>query len=119
MPLVDVTYDSTISTASLRRLGELLPALVAESVDCPEEPWTGPPEVGDIEIRFHAKGEFDVGYLNCIIEVKTRLFASRAEDKQRRVDLIRDQLSATVELGTVGVWLILLEGAWAQTGSAN
>jgi hypothetical protein len=115
LPLVDVAYDSTISTESLRRLGEVLPAIVAEAVDCPEEPWIGPPADGDIEIRFRPKGEFDEGQLNCVIEVSTKLFAGREHDKQRRVDIIRNRLSASVELGKLGVWLILVEGAWAQT----
>ncbi|HZX53806.1 MAG TPA: hypothetical protein VFE86_03960 [Ilumatobacteraceae bacterium] len=115
MPLVDVTYDSKISTESLRRMSEVLPSIVAESVDCPEEPWLGPPSAGDIEIRFRSKGEFDVGELNCVIEVRTKFFASREHDKQRRVDLIRDRLSASVELSQFGVWLILSEGAWTQT----
>ena len=117
MPLVEVTYDSTISTESLRRLGEVLPSIVAASVDCPDEPWIGPPADGDIEIRFRPRGEFDIGQLNCVIEVKTKLFASREDDKQRHVDLIRNQLSASLELGKLGVWLNLLEGAWAQTES--
>ena len=115
MPFVEVTYDSTISGDSLRRLGEVLPSIVAESVDCPEEPWVGPPAAGDIEIRFRSKGSFDVGELNCVIEVRTKLFASREHDKQQRVDLIRHQLTSTLELGKLGVWLILSEGAWAQT----
>jgi hypothetical protein len=119
LPLVEVTYDSTISTESLRRLGEVLPSIVAESVDCADEPWIGPPADGDIEIRFRPRAECDVGLLNCVIEVKTKLFASREKDKQRRVDLIRDQLCASVELGKLGVWLILLEGAWAQPESEN
>src|SRR4051812_31917503 len=39
----------------------MLPAIVAEAVDCPEEPWVGPPAKGDIEIRLHRKGPLDVG----------------------------------------------------------
>jgi hypothetical protein len=115
VPLIDVTYDSAVSADSLRRLGEMLPAIVAEAVDCPEEPWIGLPALGDIEIRFSARSPFDVGELNCIIEVRTKLFPSRERDKHRRVALIRERLSSTVELGTLGVWLILSEGAWAQT----
>ena len=53
VPLVDVTYDHMIGEDDLRRLAECLPDLVAEAVDCPEEPWTGPAEAGDIEVRFH------------------------------------------------------------------
>ena len=115
MPLIDVTYDSTVSADSLRRLGEILPAVVSEAVDCPEEPWDGPLGIGDIEIRFSAKNAFDVGELNCVIEVRTKSFPSRARDKQRRANFIRDRLSSTVDVGALGVWLILAEGAWAQT----
>ena len=114
MPLVDVTYDETIGEVLLRRLGEVLPDIVAEAVDCPEEPWTGPPRTGDIEIRFHPKSAVDVGELNVVLEVRTKLFDSRVTDKQRRSDLIRDRLSP-LHLGEIGVWLILAEGAWAQS----
>jgi hypothetical protein len=115
VPLIDVTYDSSVPEHLLGKLGEVLPAIVSEAVDCPEEPWIGPPALGDIEIRFRARNEFDVGELNCVIEIRTKLFASRERDKQRRVDLIHERLSSTIEIGTLGVWLILSEGAWAQT----
>jgi hypothetical protein len=36
----------------------------------------------------------DVGDLDVVIEVRTRLFEHRVQDKQRRADLIRDRLSA-------------------------
>ena len=114
MPLVDVIHDDTLDDALLRRLGEALPDIVAEAVDCPEEPWIGPPEEGDLEIRFRRKGEFDVGALNLVVEVRTKVLDSRLANKQRRADVIRDRLS-TLSLGSIGVWLILAEGAWAQT----
>lgn len=114
MPLIDVTYDVTVEEKVLRRLGELLPDVVAEAVDCPEEPWSGPPEPGDIEIRFRKKSPLDVGDLDVVIEVRTKLFENRVKDKQQRADLIRDRLSS-IPLGQVGVWLILSEGAWSQS----
>lgn len=114
MPLIDVTYDQTVGEDLLRRLAGLLPDTVSEAVQCPEEPWTGPPGPGDIEIRFREKSPLDTGELNVVIEVRTKLFATRVADKQRRADLIRDRLSA-LPLGQVGVWLILAEGAWSQT----
>ena len=114
MPLIDVTYDGTVGEEVLRCLGELLPDVVSEAVDCPDDPWIGPPEPGDIEIRFSKKSQLDVGDLNVVIEVRTKLFERRVQDKQRRVDLIRDRLSA-LPLGQVGVWLILSEGAWSQS----
>jgi hypothetical protein len=114
MPLIDVTYDETIGEDVLRRLGEVLPDVVSEAVDCPEEPWIGPPGPGDIEIRFRTKSQLDVGDLNVVIEVRTKLFEQRVRDKQRRADLIRERLSS-LPLGQVGVWLILADGAWSQS----
>jgi hypothetical protein len=113
MPLIDVTYDATVGEEVLHRLGEVLPDAVAEAVECPEEPRIGPPGPGDIEIRFRRKSPLDVGELDVVIEVRTKLFESRVQDKQRRADLISDRLSR-LPLGQVGVWLILSEGAWSQ-----
>jgi hypothetical protein len=115
MPLVDVTYDNSVPEAALVRLGQVLPDIVAEAVACTEEPWTGPPAPGDIEIRFRSKGPFDVGELACVVEVRTKLVAGRMEDKNQRAEQIRHRLSETVpQLGLIGVWLILHEGSWAQ-----
>jgi hypothetical protein len=114
MPLVDVTYDPAVSDVDLDRLAKLLPDLVAAAVDCPEEPWLGPAEVGDIEIRFREKSRIDVGCLRVVIEVRTKWMASRLDDMQRRADGVRDGLS-TLNLEPIGVWLILAEGAWSQT----
>jgi hypothetical protein len=113
MPLIDVTYDATVDEKVLHRLGELLPDVVAEAVDCPEEPRIGQAEPGDIEIRFRKKSQLDVGQLDVVIEVRTKLFEHRVQDKQRRVDLILNRLSS-LPLGQVGVWLILSDGAWSQ-----
>ncbi|MGN6246306.1 MAG: hypothetical protein ACTHQ3_21865 [Motilibacteraceae bacterium] len=115
MPLIDVTYDQALPPEALRRLGEVLPDLVAEAVACPEEPWTGPPQPGDVEIRFRPKGPYDVGELHCVVEVRTKLFASRLVDRHERAERVRTGLVAAVpEIGLLGVWLVLHEGAWAQ-----
>jgi hypothetical protein len=114
MPLIDVTYDGTVGEEVLHRLAELLPDVVGEATDCPEEPWTGPAGPGDIEVRFRRKSPLDVGDLDVVVEVRTKLFEHRVQDKQRRADLIRDRLSR-LPLGQVGVWLILSEGAWSQS----
>jgi len=111
MPLIDVTYDAKVGEQVLRRLAELLPDVVSEAVQCPEEPWTGPLEPGDIEIRFRRKSPLDVGDLEVVIEVRTKLFEHRVQD---RADLIRDRLSS-LPLGQLGIWLVLSEGAWSQS----
>ncbi|MBO0813745.1 MAG: hypothetical protein J2P30_01120 [Actinobacteria bacterium] len=59
MPLFDVTYDGKVGEEILRRLGDLLPDVVAEAVECPEEHSTGPVRPGDIEIRFRKKSPLD------------------------------------------------------------
>jgi hypothetical protein len=113
VPLIEITHDPAVSAEVLRELGDRLPDAVAEAVACPEEPWTGPPGPGDIEIRFRERSPLDVGELSIVIEVRTKLVPSRVEDKQRRADLLRDHLS-DLDLGRFGVWLILSEGAWSQ-----
>jgi hypothetical protein len=114
VPLVDVTHDPSLSDGDLRRLAACLPDLVGRAADCPEEPWTGRADAGDIEIRFHRKSELDVGKLGLVVEVRMTLLGSRLDDRQRRVDLIRDHL-ASLGLGPVGVWLIFAEGVWSQS----
>jgi hypothetical protein len=115
LPLVDVTTSDTVPNAALVRLGKALPDIVAEAVACADEPWTGPPEPGDMEIRFRSRGPFDVGALDCVVEVRTKLLAERLGDKDERAERIRRRVSETEpRLGQVGVWLILHEGSWAQ-----
>ena len=65
MPLIDVTYDGSVPESSLRQLGEILSGIVSEAVDCPEDPWIGPPAVGDVEVRFRSTGPLDIGELSC------------------------------------------------------
>jgi len=116
VPFIEVVYDSTITEPMLRQLGQLLPDLVAEAVACPEEPIVGPPGPGDVEIRFRPKGPFDVGDLNCAVEVRTKLYTSRFQTKQDRAELIKAGLSkALPEIRHLGVWLVLADGWWTQT----
>jgi hypothetical protein len=61
MPLIDVTYDGSLDEEVSRRLSELLPAVVSEAVECPEDPSTGPEQPGDIEIGFREKSPLGVG----------------------------------------------------------
>ena len=59
-------------------------------------------------------GGVHVGQLRVVIEVRTKLMRTRLDDKQRRSDVIRDDLS-NLGRGPVGVWMVLAEGAWSQS----
>jgi hypothetical protein len=116
VPFVEVVYDTTITEPMLRKLTELLRDLVAEAVACPEEPNVGPPEPGDIEIRFRPQGPFDVGGLNCAVELRTKLYARRLETRQNRAELVKASLSQALPgISYPGVWLVLADGWWTQT----
>ena len=114
MPLIDVTYDGNVGEAVLRRLGEILPGVIGEAVECPEDPIAGPEQPGDIEIRFRKKSQLDAGGLDVVMEVRAKLVEHRVLDKQRRADVIRERLSS-LPLGQLGVRLILCEGARSQS----
>lgn len=115
MPLVDVTFDPALDEAVLQRLAADLLDVVAEGVECTEEPWTGPPGPGDIEVRFRPRHPLDVGELPIVIEVRTRHRQSRAGDAQRRADLMIERLRTVLDPLPFGVWLILHDGAWSQS----
>jgi hypothetical protein len=114
VPLVDVTFDPSVGASTLEWLASALLDAVAEGVACEEEPWAGPPGPGDVEWMACPEPHLDVGELAIVIEVHTKHLASRAVDPQARADLIADRLRPVLDPLAFGVWLILLEGAWAQ-----
>lgn len=114
MPIVDVVHDGTLSGRTLERLRDALVAVVPEAVECDEEPRVGPLQPGDLDVRFRVRGPLDVGGLPVCVEVRTKRLAGRVDDVQRRADLVRDRL-AGLGAGDVGVWLVLVDGAWSQT----
>jgi hypothetical protein len=111
MPIVDVSYGPSVSKERLLRLRTMLPHAVSLAVECPEEPYDGALQPGDVEIRFHPRGPFDVAGLDVVIEVRSKWFPSRAEDRQARCDQLRDVI---VGAGSVGVYLSLPVAAWSQ-----
>lgn len=114
MPLVEITYASTVDEARLRLLAERLPHEVALAVECPEEPYDGELRPGDVDLRFRARGPYDVGGLDLVIEVRSRWVPSRAETRDERC---RRLCEAVIELSgtrSVGVFLTLPVAGWAQ-----
>ncbi|MFD7451137.1 hypothetical protein [Kitasatospora sp. NPDC059827] len=114
MPLVDVTHAPTVPESTLRELGAVLPHLVSLAVECPEEPYDGDLRPGDVELRFRPLGPLDRSGLAVVIEVKSKWFASRAADRQERVDTLHANIRAATGLTDFGVYLSLPVAAWSQ-----
>ncbi|MFJ7250338.1 hypothetical protein ACIQWA_37665 [Kitasatospora sp. NPDC098652] len=114
MPLVDVTHVPTVPESTLRDLGSVLPHLVSLAVQCPEEPYDGDLRPGDVELRFRPLGPLDRSGLAVVIEVKSKWFASRAADRQERVDTLHANIRAATGLTDFGVYLSLPVAAWSQ-----
>ena len=59
MPIVEVIHDPQIAAARLQTLAEALPHAVSLAVECPEEPYDGMLQPGDVEVRFRPRGVYD------------------------------------------------------------
>ncbi|WP_205740345.1 hypothetical protein [Haloactinopolyspora alba] len=109
-----MTYAPDVAESTLRELGSVLPHLVSEAVKCPEEPYDGNLQPGDVEIRFRALGPLDRSGLNVVIEIKSKWFQSRAANQQERVNKLREAIRSATRLSGFGVYLSLPLAAWAQ-----
>lgn len=114
MPLIDVIHDPQIAPARLQAIAEVLPHAVSLAVDCPEEPYDGLLQPGDVDIRFRARGVYDSGGLDIVVEVRSKWFASRAESRQERCDRLCEAVVEAAGTSGVGVYLSLPVAAWAQ-----
>ena len=117
MPLIEITCAPTVTDDTRARLAQALPHAVSTAVQCRDEPYDGNLQPGDVLIMFHDVGPFDRFDIDLLIEVKSKWFSERAEDRQRRAQAI---LAAAQDVtGTdvaIGVYLTLPVAAWAQTG---
>ncbi|POX38068.1 hypothetical protein C3486_25110 [Streptomyces sp. Ru73] len=114
MPLVEVTHAPHVPEATLRELGAVLPHLVSLAVECPEEPYDGDLQPGDVEIRFRRLGPLDRCGLDVVIEVRSKWFESRAGNRQERTDRLHTDIAAATGLRDFGVYLSLPVAAWSQ-----
>ncbi|WP_067564030.1 hypothetical protein [Nocardia acidivorans] len=115
MPLVEVTYAPHVPESALRELARVLPHLVSVAVQCPEEPYDGDLQPGDVELRFRERGPFDSIGLPVVIEVRSKWFESRAHNRQDRVDRLHSTVEAATGLTDFGIYLSLPVAAWAQS----
>ena len=114
MPIVDVTHGSDVGDETLRRLSSLLPHVVSLAVECPEEPYDHALEPGDVDLRFRVRGPFDSTGPDVVVEVRSKWFASRAQNRQERVDQIHHAIRGEVEPCSVGVYLSLPVAVWSS-----
>lgn len=114
MPIVEVVCGPGVADDQLRRLGRALPDAVSRAVDCAEEPYDHELGPGDVEIRFRARGQYDISGLDVVVEVRSKYFASRAENRQERCDQLCRRIIQAAGTASVGVYLSLPIAAWAQ-----
>ncbi|MGV9408805.1 hypothetical protein ACWDOP_02730 [Nocardia sp. NPDC003693] len=114
MPLVEVVYAPHVPESALRKLGDVLPHLVSLAVECPEEPYDGDLQPGDVEVRFRALGPYDRCGLDVVVEIRSKFFPSRAENRQERVDELHENLEKATGLDDFGIYLSMPVAAWAQ-----
>jgi hypothetical protein len=115
VPIVEVAYAATVSEARLRELASALPHAVSVAVECPEEPYDGQLKPGDVELVFRERGPHDTPDLDVLIQVRSKWFASRAEDRDQRCARLRDAVTDAMGPCSVGVYLSLPVAGWAQT----
>ncbi|RDI33594.1 hypothetical protein [Lentzea flaviverrucosa] len=115
MPLVEINYASHVPHAVLEELAAMLPHAVSVAVECPEEPYDGDLQPGDVDLRFRPRGPFDSTGMDVVVEVRSKYFESRAANRQDRVDALCAAVGDTTGLADVGVYLSLPVAAWAQT----
>ncbi|WP_306323713.1 MULTISPECIES: hypothetical protein [unclassified Streptomyces] len=114
MPLVEVTYAPSVPEPQLRELRSVLPHLVSLAVECPEEPYDGDLQPGDVEIRFRPQSPLDRCGLPVVIEIKSKWTPTRQANRQDRVDTLHASLHTTTGLDDFGIYLSLPCAAWSQ-----
>ena len=114
MPIVDVIHSSHVAEEQLARLTQALPHAVSLAVECPEEPYDGALQPGDVEVRFRGRGRYDISGLDVVVEVRSKWVPSRAETRQERCDQLCDVIARAAGTRSVGVYLSLPVAAWAQ-----
>lgn len=113
--LIDVTCGRAVTDRTRGRLAEILPEIVSTAIQCSNEPYDENLQPGDVLIRFHDVGPFDRFDIDLLIEVKSKWFVDRSEDRQRRVDEIHAAVHQAASEHQIGVYLTLPVAAWEQT----
>ncbi len=116
MPLIEVVHVASVDDAVLHELARTLPHAVSLAVECPEEPYDGHLQTGDVEVRFRERSRLDPPGLDLVVEVRSKWTASREESRDERCDRIRDAVLTVAGACSVGVYLSLPVAGWSQSG---
>ena len=114
MPIIEVTVGPQVSESQIGELAATLPHAVSVAVACPEEPYDGNLQEGDVVLHFRALGPYDSSGLDVCIEIRSKWFASRAENRQTRCDAVLSAVTDAIGPLSAGVYLSLPVAAWSQ-----
>lgn len=115
MPIIEVTLGPNMGDDQIADLAVTLPHAVSIAVECPEERYDGELGPGDVELRFRSLGPRDSSRLDVCIEIRSKWFASRAENRQERCDAVLAAVTDVLGPLKVGVYLMLPVAAWSQS----
>lgn len=107
--------SARVTDAQIEQLAATLPHAVSAAVECPEEPYDHDLQPGDVELRFRSLGPHDSSGLDVCVEIRSKWFASRAENRQERCDAVLRAVTDAIGPLSVGVYLSLPAAAWSQT----
>ena len=122
MPFAKVMFDEEkVGERDLRKLGELLPYIIAKHLGIGGTSANLSP--GDIEIEFSSFGPFDIHSKDVQIIIWANEYPERAVDLDARRRAISDHLAHSMSSGSTGinsrrincfVWILLQQGSYSE-----
>lgn len=114
MPLVRVHHSQTrgSSEEELLELGQVLSQSVSANLTCDDLGAQLTPD--DIEVFFERKKGYDTCHYDYLIEIESYFYPSRDDNRQQRVNAIREEVMLDLPGKRIAVWLKLLpHAAWS------
>ena len=122
MPFAKVMFDKEkVGEADLRKLGKLLPRIIAKHLGVPGTSAELSPL--DIEIEFSSFGPFDIHHKDIQIIIWANQYPERAGSLDARRRAIHDELVFVMSSGSAGVnsyrincfvWVLLQRGSYSE-----
>lgn len=115
MPLVDITCSPDVTDEQKQMLATGLPHHVSVAVECAQEPYDGELQPGDVIVRFHDVGPLDRFDLDVLVEIRSKWFKDRGDNRESRVAKILAAVESIAGPCSVGVYLSMPPAAWDQS----